>query len=303
MNNLKKYGNFLKENLDPWKLKQGIKSFNKQKEELLTIYGDLKYLTKDLIKELTNINIPYKKLLQFGGIEIDLIIENGNYYSNINWTKFLKGDYELKIYVPNDYDIHYLISMIIHEIRHMIDFTDENLNNGLTSFDMELFLREFNVENYTEFYTLIYLSLEHELVARNNQIYPYIKFKDLSKENSLNILKNSFIWKALDKLKSFDVNNFINKFELDYLIKITNDFIKKVLYDNTNTVENIEEIKQFYTMFDLYFNEIAEKWKNILLKEVDYIYERKVYLYNDNMIDGYKNVLINMWNTIQKKHT
>jgi len=303
LNNLKNYGKFLKENLDPWKLKQDIKSFNRQKDELLTIYGDLKDLSNELSNEFKDITLPYKKLLQFGGIEIDLVIENGNYYSNINWAKFLKGDYELKVYVPDNYDNHYLISMVIHEIRHMIDFTDENLNNGLTSFDMELFLREFNIGYYSEFYTLIYLSLEHELVARNNQIYPYIKFKDLSKEDSLNILKNSFIWKALNKLKSFNVNNFINNFELNYLIKTTNDFIKKVLYDNINSVENLEDVKQFYTLFNEYFQEISNKWESILLKEVDYLYERKVYSYNDNIIDGYKNVLINMWLKIQKKHT
>ena len=69
--------------------------------------------------------------------------------------------------------------MIIHEIRHMIDFTDENLNTGLSSFDMDKNLRRYNIGVFNEFYKLVYISLEHELVARNNQIYPYIKFKNL----------------------------------------------------------------------------------------------------------------------------
>jgi hypothetical protein len=43
---LLKYGQYLKESLDPWKLKQGIKSFNRLPEDLLTIPGDLKDLSE-----------------------------------------------------------------------------------------------------------------------------------------------------------------------------------------------------------------------------------------------------------------
>jgi hypothetical protein len=86
---LKKYGEYLKEALDPWKLKQGIKSFNRQKEDVLTIYGDLKDLSYELTKELTNFELPYSKLLNFAGIEVDIkIIQSNKYYSNIDWIKF-----------------------------------------------------------------------------------------------------------------------------------------------------------------------------------------------------------------------
>jgi len=299
--NLFKYKDFLKESLDPWKLKKGIKSFNKQKDELLTIPGDLKDLSNRLNTELKSITLPYSKLLEFGGIEVDLLIKKGsNYYSNINWEKFLKGDYELIIQIPDDYDIHYLVSTIIHEIRHMIDFTDENLNAGISSFDMELYLRKYNTDEYRSFYTLIYLSLEHELVARNNQIYPYIKFKNLTKDQSLNILKSSFIYKALIQLRSFNVLEFINKFETNKLINITNDFIKEVLSDNENTIENKNDLICFYNLFNEYFIEISNKWESLLLKELDIVYERKVYLNNENILLGYKEILGNIWNKIKK---
>jgi hypothetical protein len=297
---LLKYGEYLKETIDPWKLKQGIKSFNRLSDETLTIYGDLKDLSIELTKEFENINLPYDKLLNFGGIEVDIkIIQSNRYYSNIDWMKFLKGDYEIIIETEQNYDINYVISTIIHEIRHMIDFTDENLNNGLSSFDVDRNLRKYNINVFNEFFTLVYISLEHELVARNNQIYPYIKFKNLKKEQSIEILKQSFIWKALEMLNSFDYNSFIVKFDQDVLINVTNNFIKDCLYDNESHIENIDEIKSFYKIWDEYFREVSEKWKNILLKEVDMVYERKVNpIYESS---GHKDILNDIWKKLKYK--
>ena len=295
-NKLLKYGEYLKETLDPWKLKQGIKSFNRQKEDVLTIYGDLKDLSYELTKELSNVKLPYSKLLNFGGIEVDIkIVKSNKYYSNIDWVKFLKGDYEVIVEVIEDYDINYVVSTIIHEIRHMIDFTDENLNAGLSSFDMDMNLRKYNINTFSEFYILVYISLEHELVARNNQIYPYIKFKNLSKGDSIEILKNSFIWRALDKLNSFDYEKFFVKFDTNFLIKTTNDFIKDCLYDNETFIDNKDELILFYKVWDEYFRETSKKWHDLLLREVDVIYERKV---NKEFID-YKEVINKIWKNIK----
>jgi hypothetical protein len=173
----------------------------------------------------------------------------------------------------------------------MIDFSDENLNNGLSSFDIDKNLRKYNIIGFNEFFTLVYISLEHELVARNNQIYPYIKFKNLSKEESLSILKNSFIYKALEKLRSFDYQKFIGYFDENILINITNNFIKDCLYDNETIIENLNELESFYKIWDEYFNEISIKWEQILMSEMDYIYERKVY----NIVLGDDNILNSIW--------
>lgn len=298
--NLLKYGEYLKETIDPWKLKQGIKSFNRLSEDTLTIYGDLKDLSIELTKEFENINLPYDKLLNFGGIEVDIkIIQSNRYYSNIDWMKFLKCDYEIIIETEQNYDINYVISTIIHEIRHIIDFTDENLNNGLSSFDVDKNLRKYNINVFNEFFILVYISLEHELVARNNQIYPYIKFKNLKKEQSVEILKQSFIWKALEILNSFDYNSFIVKFDQDVLIDITNNFIKDCLYDVESHIENIDEIKSFYKIWDEYFKEVSDKWKNILLKEVDMLYERKVNTIHES--NEYKHILNAIWKKLKYK--
>ena len=293
---LLKYGQFLKEALDPWKLKQGVKSFNRQPEEMLTIDGDLKELSSKLTTELSNIKLPYTKLLNFGGIEVDIkIIQSNKNYSKVDWVKFLKGDYEIIIEVEENYDLNYAISTIIHELRHMLDFCDENLNSGLSSFDIDKNLRKYNIDIFNQFYILVYISLEHELVARNNQIYPYIKFKNLTKEESIEILKKSFIWKALEMLKGFDYNGFINKFDISTLINITNNFIKDCLYDNESYIENIDELRNFYKIWDEYFNEISDKWKKLLLREVDYVYERKI----NNQFISYKDVIIDIWKRIK----
>jgi hypothetical protein len=296
---LVKYGEYLKESMNPWKLKQGIKSFNRLPEESLTIPGDLKDLSKELTIELINMNLPYKKLINFGGIEVDIEIKQSNrYYSSVDWFKFLKGDYEIVIEVKNNYDLNYVISTIIHEIRHMIDFTDENLNSGLSSFDIDKNLRKYNIDIFNEFYILVYISLEHELVARNNQIYPYIKFKKITKGESLNILKQSFIWKALDMLENFDYDSFVTNFDENILIDITNRFIKECLFDNDTLIENRDELVNFYKVWSEYFNNISKKWKELLFREVDLIYERKVKTHHDFI--RYQDLLNKIWIDIRE---
>jgi hypothetical protein len=293
-----KYGEYLKESMDPWKLKQGIKSFNRLPENILTIPGDLKDLSNELTIELTNVNLPYKKLINFGGIEVDIEIKQSNKnYSSVDWFKFLRGDYEIIIEVENNYDINYAISTIIHEIRHMIDFTDENLNAGLSSFDIDKNLRKYNIDVFNKFYILVYISLEHELVARNNQIYPYIKFKNTTKDESLNILKQSFIWKALEMLSCFDYVSFVNNFDENILVNITNRFIKECLYDDDTIIENKDELINFYRVWHEYFNDISEKWKELLFREVDMIYERKCKIVN---LMNHQDVLNSIWSKIKK---
>jgi len=295
---LLKYGEYLKDAMDPWKLKQGIKSFNRLPENILTIPGDLKDLSRELTIQLAKIDLPYRKMINFGGIEVDVEIKQSDrYHSNVDWVKFLGGDYEIIIEVENNYDINYVISTLIHEIRHMIDFTDENLNSGLSSFDLDRNLRKYNTGKFNEFYILVYISLEHELVARNNQIYPYIKFKNLSKEKSIQILKQSFIWKALQMLKEFDYKSFVNRFDINMLIGITNNFIKECLYDNETIVENKDELLNFYKIWDEYFNEISNKWGNLLFREIDMVYERK---YKTIHLMDNQDLLNKIWNEIRK---
>jgi len=299
---LLKYGEYLKETLDPFKLKNTLKSFNSLPEDKYTIHGDLKDLSNELTNEFNNLKLPYNKLISFGGIDINLEIKQSNrYYSNIDWVKFLKGEYELVVEVIDNYDFNYLISLLIHEIRHMVDFSDAGVNSGLSSFDMNFNLRKYRNEKFMDFYLLVYLSLEHELVARNNQIYPYIKFKNLGKDQSLDILKESFIWEALDLLKGFNYIDFVNKFEVDELVDITNNFIVDCLFDSDNRVDGGEDLLEFYKIWDIYFNELSNKWMSLLLREVDIVYERKNFDIEFYYCSNYKSVIVDIWKNVRLK--
>jgi hypothetical protein len=282
-NAILKYIEFLKEALNPNKVKETIRSFNTLPEDKIHISSELKDLSSELIELLKGELIPFKKLIQVLGIEIELsIVKSNRYYSSVNWSSFLNGDYILIIEVPEGFDMNYLISLIIHEVRHMVDFSDENQSSN--SFKMNIKLNKY-FQNINEFAELIYISLEHELVARSNQIYPYIKFKNLTKEESFSILKKSFIWESLEKLKTFKGDDFVKNYNENYLIDITNSFIKDILFDYDTVIENKTELIKFYSLFEEYFKEIHNKWISILKSEFEKIYERKIY--GVNLEDNY----------------
>ncbi len=271
---LKRYLDFIYEKLNVDKI--DLTKFNSIPKSHWTIYNDLKELSSKLKNE---INIPFTKVINFGGIDINLsIVVSNRYYSNIDWYEFLNGKNNLKVEIPNEYDIDYTISLIIHEIRHLIDFTSEYSNIGLSSFDIELQLRKYrDIVYFNEFYILFYISLQHELVARNNQIYPYIKFKGIEKEESIKLIKKSFIWVYLDNLNSFNHDSFIKKFKVDFLIELTNEFLKDVLFSD-ELVEDYDDLKLFYQKFEKYFKTLSVEWKDITFKEIDYVYESNSFI-------------------------
>jgi hypothetical protein len=156
---------------------------------------------------------------------------------------------------------------------------------------MELQLRKYrDIEYFNEFYILFYTSLQHELVARNNQIYPYIKFKGIERGESIKLIKKSFIWTYLDNLTSFNHYSFIKKFEVDFLIELTNVFLKDVLFSD-EVIEDINDLKSFYQKFEKYFKSLSIEWKDITFKEIDYVYE------SNSFINEYYNI-----EDIIKKH-
>ena len=119
------------------------------------------------------------------------------------------------------------------------------------------------------------------------------------KEESLKILKLSFIWKALEELNNFNHNTFINKFSEDILIEITNNFIKDCLYDDISHIENKDELFSFYETWSEYFKEISDNWKKVLMKEVDRVYERSSF--NIENKKDYKEIVKDIWYKIKNK--
>lgn len=260
-------------------------------------HKDLDELSEYFTNELSSISLPFSKKYEIFGILFDLSISyDYSYSSYIDWNKFMNDIYEISIKVPNNYDPNYLVSTLIHELRHVIDFSDGAKSSGLSSFLMDIHLRRFNIGLFSEFYNLVYLTLEHELLARNNQIYPYIKFKNISKKQSLNILKNSFIWISLSELKKFNSSSFVNNFEYDDIVAKTNSFIMNVLHDKNTTIENKNDLVAFYDIWENYFKETSNGWTSVLLSEVDRIYERKMWIFNEGINSTSKKLLIEKWN-------
>ena len=148
---LKKYQDFIYEKLNIDKI--DLTKFNSIPKNHWTIYNDLKELSNKLKNEIT---IPFKKVINFGGIDINLsIVISNKYYSNIDQCEFLNGKNNLKVEIPKEHDIDYVISLIIHELRHLIDFTSEYSNIEISSFDLELQLRKYiDIGYFSEFYIL-----------------------------------------------------------------------------------------------------------------------------------------------------
>lgn len=270
-------------------------------ENLILHHKDLDELSEYFTNEFQSIQLPFTKKYGIFGVLFDITISYDlSYSSHIDWNKFMNDIYEIDIKVPNDYDLNYLVSTLIHELRHIIDFSDGAKSSGLSSFLMDIHLRDFNVGLFSEFYILVYLSLEHELLARNNQIYPYIKFKNLSRDESLYILKKSFIWDSLQNLNNFNSLSFIEKFKTDNLIEKTNSFIKTVLLDSETIIENKNDLIVFYNIWEEYFKEISKNWTTILLSEIDRIYERKMWIFNEGIKSTAKKILIKRWELLKK---
>lgn len=243
----------------------------------ISILNALKDISNELRLYLSNIQIPHKFTKNYLGVDIEISISygvNSEYYANVNLFGYKENKYSIPIFIPMNYDLDYLISSIIHEIRHIIDFNDYSIDAELSSFKMALNLDRFNdIRNYKEFHNAFYLSMEHELVARNNQIYPFVKFKKVDKNRSLSLLKSTFIWKSMDILNNFDVDKFMNKFKVDDLMDITNNFIENIFFQSDNKIENERELKHFYIICDKYFKAVGKEWKLNMLAEFNKIYD------------------------------
>lgn len=287
-----------------------LKYFNQLLEELQnrSIPNVLKELSNVLLNDIKDINIPYKNnyTLDVLKFDIDIIYNNDNsYYSNINVYNIITNPLnviDITIKIPKNYDIHYVLATIIHEIIHVYDIITVNSENDMHSFIKDIKLRNYKIGYYTNFINLIYLSLEHELVARNNMIYPYIKYKDIDIKESKNIIKSSFIWKALEYLKDFNHSEFISNFNLNDLINITNDFNKNILNQN-NIMSDYNDIKVFYENFEFFFKETSDTWERELNDEILKIYENKLILLenNEKKSNNVKDLLLNLYiNKINK---
>ena len=264
----------------------------------------LKKISIELKDDISKYSIiGYSNTFEFEYLSFNVDIKlsnNGSYYSNIDLLKIIKEpdiSVDIVVYIPNNFDIDYIVATIVHEVRHIYDIYTINSENDMKSFVDDFYIRKLKIGNYTNFINLIYLSLEHELIARNNMIFPYIGSKNMNEKDSMDLVKSTFIYKSLDLLDSFDHISFVNSIEPNTLLKLTNIFIKDVSKDNKQC-SDINDLILFYQKYEKYFKSLVSEWKLEINKEISKIYELKTYSNNESIISGTHRLFIEIYNNI-----
>ena len=130
------------------------------------------------------------------------------------------------------------------------------------------------------------MALEHELIARNNMIYPLFRWSGMKdKPTILTKYKNCEVYKTLDYMSDFDSTYFINKFYTEELLNYTNKFIKDVAKEN-NFCNTKQDLINYYKIWETFFKNTSIEYKEYGLKEIDKVVndirDDKIYEENSN---------------------
>ena len=241
-------------------------------------------IIKDIIEHVQNVvnfNESFSKLFDYSDnnyfpIKFNIIYnidKNSNlvdYISDVNIIDVIKDKDIIDISVnikDKDINIDKILSLIHHELRHIYDILTINSDHDIDSFlKIPIVMKYKNpTSKFGKFIHLVYLSLEHELVARNSMIYH--KLRNIDKDKILDKFKDTYIYKSLLQLNNFDVEKFISEFNIDDLLKITNDFIYD--YKGYNKVNNKQDLIEFYSKWKEYFHKKSEEYYIEALKMID----------------------------------
>ena len=201
------------------------------------------------------------------------------YYSNVNIYDVISGKEPnlIDISVTDlSIDLNYLMGIISHEIRHIYDIL-----TTVDDLDVKDFLKSRVITEYKrdgvnkEFINLVYLSLEHEMIARNNMLYEMFRWQGISdKEMLYKLFEKSYTYDALKQLNSFDFRKMV---ELDNIIDFTYRFSKSIgdefdgdllkYYSNWNDFF-IKKSDEFLSYVDSMLDDVIDDIKN------NRIYER-----------------------------
>lgn len=188
-------------------------------------------------------------------------------------NEFKKFDVSIEI-TDNEVDWNKLYSTIQHELKHIYDVlydeTDENTFLKVGPIN-KLKLKYKNINDFYYFINLVYESLKHELEARNVMIYDRFRWLNIYDKSLIEgEFKNTYIYKSLIRLSNFDSNKFINKFDIDYLISITNDFIE-IYSEHDKVIKDKADLYDFYNYWDVYFKEKSREYLSKSEKVIDEI--------------------------------
>jgi len=226
-----------------------------------SIPGEIKELSKIIRKDISK--QIFKKYELGDDIEIEIILKytqkSKPYYSNINIFNILNQDKNIPIIinVEKNYDLNYLMGIISHELRHIYDIFTISNDIEMIEFQKSLYIKTLKDKN-KDFLDLVYMSLEHELIAYNNMLYETYRWLNITDKNKLlNLIKKSYTYKSLYKLKDFDHISFIKKYNNleTFVIEFSDLFEDKY---NGN-------ISDYFKQWELFFKDKAKTY----LKQID----------------------------------
>ncbi|MCK9446653.1 hypothetical protein M0Q50_07305 [bacterium] len=195
------------------------------------------------------------------------------YYSNININDLIenKDIIDIPINISDvNINMNKLISVISHEIRHIYDVYTINDESDMESFIRTLYYNKLskseNNNDFKYFLHLVYLSLEHELIARNTMIYEMFIECNCSKEELIKLFEDSYIYESFIKLNDFNYTNLIN---IPNIIEKVNDFIN---YFGGNICQNNDDVILFFTNWKEYFKNKSDEYIIESYKIIDNVF-------------------------------
>lgn len=227
-------------------------------------------------------------------------------------SEFKKFDVSIEI-IDDIIDWNKLYSTIQHELKHIYDIlydeTDENTFLKVCPIN-KLKLKYKNINDFYHFINLVYESLKHELEARSVMIYDRFRWLNIYDKSLIEgEFKNTYIYKSLIRLSNFDSQKFINRFDIDYLIDITNDFIE-IYGDHDKVIKDKADLYDFYNYWEVYFKEKFVEYLSKSEKVIDEIIkDNRPYMegklttehLNFDKIDLYKEIFIKRLKTLYTK--
>lgn len=208
------------------------------------------------------IDVDFEKVKGPGPYERHNII----YYSNIDIYDLFDKD-NSTIYIPikiRDIWINQdkMFSVISHEIRHIYDIYNVDAINYDIIMDSFLNTHKYialknneTSKDFKYFLYIVYLTLEHELIARTTMIYEMFINCNCSKEELYRMFEESFIYDSFNVIDGFNYDNLINS---NNIINKINDFIN--LFGGIACGSN-NDVIQFFQNWDKFFKEKSEQYK------------------------------------------
>lgn len=289
---------------------------SKNKFDKIKLFEDFNYRSNpEIIKKICNIirkdiinngDKSFSKNYNIDDLNIDLVLDfNFNkkmpYYSNVNIYDIINGVEPILLrvmVVDQTIDVDYLMSIVSHEIRHIWDVYTVSSDYEIDDFKKSIAITKFKkTGKMSKFINLVYLSLEHELIARHNMIYEMFRWKDITDKNRLlELFEGSYINKALQQLKNFSYSEIIGESDLyDFTIEFSKNIGDTFDGDLERYYKNWEYI--FKQKSDLFLSYVDE----MLDEVIDDIKNNKVYernnigfiSYNESIGSNYLRTIFN----------